>query len=170
MNVGSQEPGVQTSSRRRIRRAGVLFPLLLIFAVLATVAAPSAFAARAWCKTDPVIMVDGELADVFVSSSLSAPLLVTGPTEIVVSVPVGVSAFLVVSDLGFGKGEIVTFKESRALKVTKKGIQMQIAVMVPSTDSSMPVVVEFAPRILGILSMDRAEGTANKWVYLKVTF
>lgn len=148
----------------------MLVPLLLVFGLLSTLAAPSAFAARAWCKTDPLILVDGELANIMVVSTLLAPLKVSGPTQIVVTVPEGVPAYLVLSDLGFGRGQIVTFKHSPEMKVTEQGIQMQIAVFVPARDNTLPIAVEFAPRLLGLLSPARAEGVANSWIYLNVTF
>lgn len=165
-----QAPAQHTSGRRWTRRLGILLPVLLVFGMLSTIAAPSAFAARAWCKTDPIVLIDGELADILVSSSLLAPLKVTGPTQIVVTVPEGVSTLLVLADLGFGRGQVVTFQQSPELKVTDAGIQVQIAVFVPSRDNKLPVAVEFAPRLLGLLAPERAEGFANRWVYLNVVF
>jgi hypothetical protein len=156
------------SSRHELRRR---LPLaLLLVVVLSVLVAPGALAARAWCKTDPLIMVDGELANIFVLSSLSAPLKVSGPTEIVVTVPEGVDARLILADLGFGRGQIVRFATSPDLMVTQAGIEMLIAVRVPSRDGSLPVRVEFAPRILGILDPASAEGVANDWVKLSVIF
>lgn len=123
-------------------------------------------AARMWCRTDPIVLIDGTIVDIFVLGPLTAPMQVTGPTEVVVTVPVGVDASLVAHDLGFGKGETVAFAESRALRVTSRGIQVQVDVRVPAIDDAMPIRVEFAPRIIGILWPESAEGTANSWVSL----
>lgn len=139
---------------------------VLVFVAVVALAGPVA-AGRSWCRTDPVIAVDGTLADVFVSGPVEAPLLVTGPTEIVVTVPVGVDAQLILAELGFGKGQVVTFRESPKLKRTATGIQLEIGVYVPAVDSDMPVRVEFAPRIVGLLAPESVEGTANQWVVLK---
>lgn len=136
---------------------------------LLTVATPAS-ASVGWCKTDPLVMIDGGLADILVTAPLTAPLQVTGPTQIVVSVPVGVPADLILGDLGFGRGTEVSFREARNLRVLEHGIEVRVAVYVPAQDSSMPVAVEFAPRVLGILWPDRAEGTANEWVTLQVVF
>jgi hypothetical protein len=62
----------------------------------------------------------------------------------------------------------VTFQESRALKVNHKGIELDIAVFLPATNSTTPVLVEFAPRVIGILSPFSAEGTTNSWIYLEI--
>ena len=147
--------------------------MLLALAAAILVAALSGQGAGAgvgWCRFDPIVLIDGEIADIFVAAPFDAPLRVTGPTEITVTVPVGVSTTLVLSDLGFGKGEIVRFEESRKLRRTASGIEIKIAVYVPTADGGMPVLVEFAPRLLGILAPTSAEGVSNTWVVLKTTF
>ena len=131
--------------------------------------ARGADAARAWCRTDPVVMIGGVIVDIFIAGPLDAPLLVTGPNQVVVVVPVGVDATLVAKDLGFGRGEEVSFKESNNLTVTENGIEVIVRVYVPARDDAMPVRVEFAPRLLGILSPEWVEGTANEWVVLRTT-
>lgn len=119
-----------------------------------------------WCKTDPVVLIDGELADIFVSAPLTAPLVVTGPTQIVVTLPVGIDAAVVLTDLGFGHGERVTFRTSHALRVTSAGIPVRIAVYVPARDGTLPIQVEFAAGVLELLSPATARGTANQWIIL----
>jgi hypothetical protein len=140
--------------------------LLVALAALLLLTVQGASASKGWCMTDPVVAIDGQLADIFVAAPLDAPLLVTGPTQIVVAVPVGVDAWLVASDLGFGKGEEVSFTESRALRVTNEGIEVRVAVYVPATDGAMPVKVDFAPNVIGLLQPASAQGTANEWVRL----
>lgn len=137
---------------------------LLVVAMLLVTAAP-ARAGVGWCKSDPVVLIEGQAADILVSAPADAPLRVTGPTRIVVSLPRGVDASVVVSGLGFGYGEEVSFVEARHLKVTREGIQLRIGVYVPATDD-MPVLLEFAPWLDGLLAPDAAPGTANSWVVL----
>jgi hypothetical protein len=126
-------------------------------------------ARRAWCKTDPVIAVGGELANVFVSAPLGtlaqAVLSVTGPNQMVVTVPNGIEAWLVLSDLGFGRGNVVTFAHSANLRATAAGIEVRIEVFVPAT-TRFAVRVEFAPSLLGLLSPASAEGKSNAWIVL----
>ncbi len=92
----------------------------------------------------------------------------TGPTQIVVTTPRDVHAVLILSTLGFGRGEVVAFEQSPSLKISAEGIDLRIQVFVPATDDAMPVLVEFAPRILGILAPVTAEGTANDWISFRV--
>jgi hypothetical protein len=148
----------------RLPRHCLLLTLLLLLTVAAGPFAQSASASKAWCRTDPVISVNGYVSDVFVSGPLTALLQVTGPTEIVVTVPVGVDAWLVLADLGFGRGTNVTFEESHSLENSTQGAEVRIEVYVPSRDDAMPVRVEVAPRLLGLLSPVSAEGTANQWI------
>lgn len=140
--------------------------LLLISAFL-TSPVPALAAGTGWCRSDPAVMIGGRVADIFVSAPLHAPLVVTGPTHIVVTVPSGVDAVLIASGPGFGRGEIVEFAESPSLAVTSDGIEVRIKAFVSATDENMPVLVELAPQIVGILAPATAEGTANKWVSLK---
>jgi hypothetical protein len=162
----AQKSFLAARAAKRPRRGwvGLAIALLLIGTTVA-----GAAASKGWCRTDPVVLIDGAIADIFVSAPLTAPLQVTGPTEVVVTVPVGVETAVVLTDLGFGRGETVTFKESKRLRRTAEGVQVKVAVRVPARDDAMPVRVEFAPRILGILWPDSAEGTANDWVVLRST-
>lgn len=152
-------------SRLRTGCAPPAKALVLVCLVLA-LTAQSAAAGVKWCRSDPVLLIDGNLADVFVSIPLDDLLTVTGPTKFVITKPVGVSATLLVAGVGFGYGEEVWFEDSPSLKVTSKGIQLRIRVRVPARDA-IPVLVEFAPRVVGILAPDSAEGTANEWIPLR---
>jgi hypothetical protein len=144
--------------------------LVLVVAGLALAAATEVGAIKNWCRTDPVVAIDGELADIFVAAPVEAPTLVTGPNEVVVIVPRGVPARVILNDLGFGKGTETAVEESRALRETEHGIEVVIKVRVPARDDDMPVRVEFAPRVVGILWPESAEGVANEWITLRTEF
>jgi len=136
---------------------------MLVFAL----AVPSASAGIGYCKVDPVLVIDGRVADIFVGVPFSDLGKVTGPTEYVVSTPVGVDGDLALTALGFGHGEIVYYEETPSLNVTSEGIEVRIKVRVPASSDAMPVLVEFAPRIVGILNPTVAEGNANEWISLR---
>lgn len=123
-------------------------------------------AARGWCRSDPLIIIDGYLADIFCTAPLAALLKVSGPTEIVVSVPVGVPTTLLLAGPGFGRGEKVRFEQLVKLQQTASSIPVTIAVRVPAKED-FPIGVEFAPHILGILNPARASGVANQWLILE---
>jgi hypothetical protein len=145
----------------RLARACVLAVAILAFNGLST------SASIGWCRSDPVLKIEDAVADVFVGIPSSAVPEVTGPTQFVITTPVGVSEAVLLTSPGFGYGETVTFQESKALKVNHKGIELDIAVFLPATNSTTPVLVEFAPRVIGILSPVSAEGTTNSWIYLE---
>jgi hypothetical protein len=153
----------------RIRNLiGILMAAFLIGSAVTT---PSANAARGWCRMDPVIMVDGQLADVFVGSSLEMLLKATGPIRIVVTVPTGSNAKVVLTDVGFGRGYSFEFKQSSTLKRTATHTQIRIRVYAPASSSALPVSVNFAPRSIGssltaILFGKTSNGYANSWVSL----
>ena len=140
---------------------------LMISMLAFALTVPSASAGIGYCKVDPVVVIDGRLADIFVGVPFQDLLKVTGPTEVVVTTPVGVDGDLAIATAGFGYGEIVHFEESHSLNVTSEGIEVRIKVRVPASSDAMPVLVEFAPRVVGILNPTVAEGNANEWISLR---
>jgi hypothetical protein len=133
---------------------------------LVVLASPVAAGGIGWCKTDPVLLIDRQITDLVVSAPLDAVLAVTGPTRIVVTLPIGVDGTVVLQGPGFGRGEAITFAHSRKLRVTEAGVEVRIAVYVPANDKKLPIAVDFAPRVLDVLDPVHVSGTANKWVIL----
>lgn len=123
----------------------LLLAALIGLSIVAPVTSKQASASVGWCKSDPVVLVDLTLADVFTSAQISDLNKVTGATQIVVITPHDVFATLATPGVGFGHGEFVTFEQSWGLKKTYSGIQIMIKVYVPASDSSMPIRVDFAP-------------------------
>lgn len=143
------------------------FGTLLGSATAAILAPPDvAEAGRGWCRTDPLMLINGDLVDIFCTAPLSLLLSATGPTEIVVTVPKGIKAHLLLAGPGFGRGEKVRIEKSNELKAGKRRVDVQVDVFIPANDD-LEVGVEFAPRLLGILDPDIAEGRTNSWVTLK---
>ena len=152
-------------------RVGVFRALVFVLLSFTLIApAGGARASVGWCRSDPVVLIGDDITDIFLSAPADAPLKVTGPNEIVVTIPDTLSASVVSVPLGFGKGERVTVVQSANLKANPKWIEVQIDVFVPAKDGSMPVVVEFAPRVTGVLGPARAEGVANTWITLSTRF
>lgn len=148
-----------------IRRAvlGVAVAAAVI-GMLAT--GPSAQAGKGWCRVDPVVIIDGQVTDIFVGSDPSALLTTTGPIQIVVTVPAEMSATHVISDLGFGRGYDFSIVESSQLVATADSVPVDVEVYVPATGDALPVSVYFAPRLLGLLQPASTDGHANAWVEL----
>jgi hypothetical protein len=152
-------------------RSRVLIPVLLLLSLLTSaLSAPSAEAGIAWCRVDPIVLIDGQLADVFVASTLAMHLKATGPVELVIRIPEGSKGTVVLSDTGFGlKGYRISFVSDSSLKRTATRTPVRVSAFAPSSDSSLPVQVTFAPRSLGfgllpILFGMSASGFANSWV------
>lgn len=139
---------------------GMLLALLAL-----TLTALPASAGRAWCRADPIFIIDGRLVDVMIAGPLLAPLQVTGPTKVTVTVPEGVRATHVLSDLGFGRGYRVAIQSSNELQVTAEGAQIRVEVYVPAR-TNFPIRVDAGVGLLGILTPTSVEGTANSWVTL----
>jgi len=139
---------------------------VLLMLVALTVTALPASAGRAWCRTDPLFLIDGHVVDVLVAGPLLASLQVTGPTKVVVTVPEGVHALHLLSDLGFGRGYRVSIIRSSDMKVTNAGAEIQVDVYVPAR-RSIPIAVDIAKDILGILSPTSAYGNSNQWITVK---
>lgn len=144
--------------RRMVRlRLLALLPLLLV-------TAPGVDAARTWCRTDPVVSIGGQIADIIVMASVDDLPKITGATQVVVVVPIAVNTRLVATDSGFG--EVVSFKQSDQLLLTSSLLPVTVRVYVPATSSTEPVKVNFNPRGIGLLSSASGTGTANSWVVL----
>lgn len=153
---------------RADRRAMVRGFLGLAAAGAALVAHPAA-AYRGWCRSDPLVRIGGDFADIFAHAPPRILLDVSGPTAYRVTVPVGVETKLVLKGPGFGRGEKVTFGRSCNLKRTPAGIKVRVAMRVPAR-TKMPVRLEFAPRIVGLLNPESANGRTNEWVTLSTVF
>ena len=158
-------PDQESSRHSRFVGRFVVVPFALALLLALSTAAPAS-ASVGWCKSDPVVVVNLTLADVFTSAQFSDLDKVTGATQIVVVVPSGVIVVLATPGPGFGYGEFVTFQTSPDLKATLLHVDVVVKVFVPSTDNAMPIRVYFAPRILGLLWPMSTEGNANSWITL----
>lgn len=146
--------------------------LLAALILSVAVGAPRADAARGWCMVDPLIMVDGQLADIFISSDPSMLLKASGPIQMVITIPKGSKGQVILTDLGFLRGYKITFEHSSKLTKTKSHTQIQVSVYAPNRGGKLPVKVTFAPRslnsgLLDILFGQSVTGKSNSWVTLK---
>jgi hypothetical protein len=145
---------------------------LALFFLMSATTAPRADAARGWCRVDPIIMVDGQLADVYIGSSLDMLLQATGPLQLEIVIPNGSIGFVILNDVGFLHGYNVVFTHSSALTRTSNHTQIQARVYAPAQSSDLPVTVTIAPRALftstlkEILIGTSLDGYANNWVTL----
>jgi hypothetical protein len=151
-------------------RAGIAGTIraLVVLALAAILVAPSgtAMGSIGWCKSDPAVQIGPNVVDIVLTAPIDAPLKVTGPNQIVVIVPESVSA-VAIRLVGFGRGEIVTIAHSKKLDVTRDGIEVVVQAYVPANDDAMPVTLDFAPNVIGLLAPASAQGFANTWITLE---
>ena len=133
--------------------------------------ARGASAGRAWCRVDPVVLIDGQLADIFLGSSVEMLVKASGPIKLRISIPEGSRGRVVLTDLGFGRGYDIAFVKTSALTRGDGRTPVIVEAYAPARDGSLPVSVTFAPRTLDssladILFGMSAEGSANEWITL----
>jgi len=153
-----------------IRMLTTAIALIAVFAVVT-----SASAGRAWCRADPVLLIDGEVVDIQVSSSLEMYDSATGPIQMVVKVERGTRANVVLEDFGFGHGYDIKIETVNRLK---RGVLAEVQIYAPADDSSLPVGVHglrVTTNVFGflfgqqtLLWIDNAYGSANQWITLQV--
>ena len=162
---------MERSPRGRTRRDAARLLGLAPVALAAALPPRGAAAAKQWCKTDPIVRIDGQTADILLSSHLEMRQLATGPARVVVTVPAGVPARLIATDPGFGgNGYDVRFEESGRLDDDGQVLEVLINVYAPALDGRhgvLPVRVTFTPRGDGRLVPGQALGLANEWVTLR---
>jgi hypothetical protein len=170
MNHDDAQSGIALNRRAFLTRAGIVAAGSLV----ALKGVGQAEAARSWCSMDPIVSIDGRLADIFLSSDIKLLLTATGPSVLRIGIPVGSKGTVLLKDLGFGlKGYDIKFVTDSSLKSTSTRREVTVAAYVPSRDGSLPLKVTFAPRTLDssltqILFGASAQGFVNQWVRLKV--
>jgi hypothetical protein len=153
-----------------VKTLSTALALVAVFAVVT-----SASAGRAWCRADPVLIVDGDVVDIQVSSSLEMFGSATGPIQMVVKVERGTRANVLLQDFGFGYGYNIKIETVRSLE---RGVLAQVEIFAPARDSSLPVTVHgthISTNVLGflfgqqrLLWFGNASGSANQWITLQV--
>lgn len=148
-----------------LRRNFILFAaaLLALWAVI------PASAGKTWCRTDPILIVDGQVVDIQVASDLSMLTSANGPIQMVVTVPADSNANVVLQDLGFGRGYEITINYSDALEDT---VVAEVAIYAPADDGALPVTV-YGTRLSLLFPLlnlwtGEASGSANEWITLEI--
>lgn len=131
--------------RSTVRIVSALIPLLAILLL----ALPAQ--AVIWCKTDPIVKLNGTQVQILVSMPEEYVPLVNGPTSVTVATPLSVTRQLIYTDAGFnGYGEAVSFTDLRG-NVKNNTFATYIRVQVPidrtglASGEVVPVQVEVIP-------------------------
>ncbi len=144
-----------------MRRFGacILIPLLVIL----TLALP-AQASLSWCKSDPVVRLNGRLVDIQVDIPLEYMSLVNGPTYFEIQTPKSTVRTLIVAGIGYkGYGTTVLFTDGAGV-IKDNQIPTKIQVKVP-IDKSQLADGEVVPTIVTVTADNAGpvvvKGTSN---------
>ena len=146
---------------RALRRPGTVGIILLLALVLNVQLVE---AGRLWCKTDPVVTLNGRIVSITLAIPLEYLLVVDGPTIIEITTPPEVDRRLIVNDVGFLHGSIVRFIDG-AGTVEDGLIPVKIRASV-SVDESRLAPGETVPMQITVLTdyllYETALGTTEK--------
>jgi hypothetical protein len=121
---------------------------------------------RRWCKTDPVIQIDGQNAHVYiaayVANNKAARRLSTAPIRVVITIPPGVSHKKLHGNNGFGFGYDQEIAEDPALPATAEVVPVHVSVTVPMSNDEIKVKSYLVPSGHGRLRPGEEHGTANR--------
>jgi hypothetical protein len=156
-------PAAQPLSRRRALHllGGAALAAMPVFRLAGEVDA-----ARSWCRADPLLRIAGQSVHVYISSTTAMLQSATDKIRLTVTLPSGVEGRKLDVLADFGKGYDIRFLSSSTLKVVNGRVPVLVAVYCPARDSTLPVIVDFAPVGTGPLTAGSTTGTANSWVSL----
>ena len=128
----------------------------------------SASAGRSWCRVDPGLSIGGQEAHINVYADPAILTKVTGPTTLIVTVPVGKEGKtkLLYMDDGFGYSYDLVIRTSTALKDSSTGIDITVQAFTPAGNTMVEMQVELVPVDLG-KTPTYAKGVSDKWIALK---
>lgn len=124
---------------------GVFVSLLLVGTQL-----DSADAGRGWCRSDPIIRVGNTVVQIWIAIPEEEQASVTGPIDILITVPEGTPREVLYTDPGFnGYGERLAWIE-RGPMPTDGTLPISAAVSVPiAGGDDVPMQVELVPEVGG---------------------
>jgi hypothetical protein len=122
-------------------------------------------ATRKWCRIDPVIQIDGQIAHIFVAAFVKnkkkARELSTGPIKVTVVIPMDIDHKDLHGDNGFGHGYEFSLISSPDLIATADVVPVRMIVNVPMSNDEIAVRSWLEPKGRGRLRWGGGLGTAN---------
>ena len=109
-----------------MRRFGIAASFAAV--ILLLVSSPAG-AGLQWCPRDPIVALNGQNVQIWVSIPNQYQTAVTGPVDVTVTTPKGVDREVVFTDEGFnGHGETVTFREKGKIRGDEIDVSVKIRV------------------------------------------
>jgi hypothetical protein len=143
------------------RFISALVPPIVLFVL---VAAPAG-AGLQWCPRDPIVSLSGQTIQIWVAIPEDDQAAVTGPIEVQITTPRGVSQEVLFTDEGFnGFGETVEFRERGRLRDDEMNVGLRVRVpydprMVEGRD--LPVLLTVILPDGGTLELEGNRGRAG---------
>ena len=98
--------------------------------------ATPAQAGVAWCRGDPVVMLNGTVVDISVGIPIEYVLLVDGPVAYTIQTPPPVTRDMLVADIGYGHGTTILFTDG-AGAVKDMTFPVRIDVFIPIDEAQL---------------------------------
>jgi hypothetical protein len=132
-------------TKRSIARRAT--PALALGMFAALLLAVPALAGRTWCRSDPVVLLDGAPLQVEILVPAEYVSAVDGSVEVTIATPAGVERETIFTDAGFnGLGEVVVYQDSDAEVAADSSFPVQVTVVVP-VDRSQLRRLGLSPRV-----------------------
>ncbi len=128
-----------------MRYVAVCMAFLTVFAF-----ATPAQAGIAWCRGDPVVMLNGTVLDISVAIPVEYVPMVNGPVAYTIQTPPSVTRAVLVADVGYGHGSNIMFTDG-AGAVKDTAFPVRIDVVIPinkaqlTPDEVVPVELTVLP-------------------------
>ncbi len=137
----------------------------LVLLIIMTLALPaSVLAGVTWCKSDPVVSLNGTILDITVEIPLEYVPLVNGPVQYTIQTPYAVERTVIVSDLGYNLyGSRVTFT-NRTGGMNGENFLTTVSATVPINRAGLPAGTVVPARLTVFPtngSLNVVEGTAE---------
>jgi hypothetical protein len=143
----------------RLRRCSTIGIFLVLALVLNS---PLVEAGRLWCKADPVVTIDERVVSISLAIPLEYLLLVDGPTVVEITIPESVDRQVIVNDVGFLHGSIVTFKDGGTVKDSQIPVQINASVSINRAQLAPGEDVPFEMTVLTDgLMLETVRGTTD---------
>jgi hypothetical protein len=164
-NEDDQASGLVGPGQRRLSRRALLGRVGAAATLAAASQVPFARWTEAgvrWCQIDPLIQVGDKTARLYVASAEEMLARAVAPVTVLFMIPAGLNYALLDSDAGFGYGYNVSFAVNAGMR-TGQSIPVQVGLVCPSWDSSLPVRVDWVPADASAGSRT-VDGRANSWI------
>ena len=136
--------------------------LVTLIALLALVSHPSPAVAALWCKSDPVVSLNGTVVDVTVEIPLEYLHLVNGKVRYTIRTDPSIHRLLIVNDLGYNGYGVVTRFTNLVGGVDGKRFLTRFSAVVPIDKSRLPAGVTTVPARLTVFPSNGLPKTVQR--------